>query len=152
MHQLRRAHLPRLGTPLPLVPPILGDLATGAAQPVAVRRQPNQLDGGKPFRRVGSRIAKRCQFTNAQQNLEVMRREAQELRCGGRIQAGWKSPDSPRCQSCFQNLVIHIILAFTNDRRRLALGAYALKQRDRLRVDQPIQNEGSERENLDPHR
>jgi hypothetical protein len=76
MHWLRRASQPRLGTPLPLVPPILRDLATGATQPVSVRRQTNQFDGGEPFRRIGRRIAKRYEFTNTQQNLDVMFREA----------------------------------------------------------------------------
>jgi len=56
-----------------------------------ISRQTNQDDGGKPFRRIGSGIAERRQFTRSHQNWNVMLREAKRFRRCHDIQAGRKS-------------------------------------------------------------
>lgn len=51
--------------PLALVPPAFRNLSGGFVQPVLINRQAKYLDGGKPFRCVRGRIAKRRQFAQA---------------------------------------------------------------------------------------
>jgi len=57
-------------TPLALVPPVFGNLFGGLVQPIHVSGQTDHLDCGKPFWRVGSRIAQGRQFAFGHQNLE----------------------------------------------------------------------------------
>ena len=66
--------------PLALLPPVFGNLFGGLVQPVLVRRETDHLDGRKPFRRIGSRIAQRRQLARGLQNLNIMLREAEQFR------------------------------------------------------------------------
>ena len=70
------------------MPPVLGNFPSGPVEPLAVRRQSNDLDGGEPLGGVGRRVAERLQLPGGHQNLNVMLREAEQfLRCHD-IQAG----------------------------------------------------------------
>ena len=83
---------------LALVLPVFSNLLGGLVQPVFVRREPDNFDSGKPFRRIGSRIAERCQLTHPHQNLNVMLREAEELGCLRYIQPRRQISRRPACR------------------------------------------------------
>jgi hypothetical protein len=67
-------------TALALVPPVFGNLFRGLVQPILISRETNHLNGGKPFRRIWSRIAQRRQLAHGHQNLNVTLREAEQFR------------------------------------------------------------------------
>jgi hypothetical protein len=74
-------------TPLP---PVFGNLFRGLVQPVLISREPDHLNGGKPFRRVGNRVTERRQLAHTHQNLNITLSEAEQL---GRL-------DKPIANSC----------------------------------------------------
>ena len=64
------------------------NLPSRPVEPLAVRRQSNDLDGGEPFWRVRRRVTERLQLAGGHQNLNVMLREPKQFRRGCPIKAG----------------------------------------------------------------
>ena len=58
--------------PFSFASPKFSDLLRGLVQPVLISREPDHLNGGKPLRRIGGRIAKWRQLSSIHQNLNVM--------------------------------------------------------------------------------
>jgi hypothetical protein len=73
---------------LAFLSPVFCNLLRGLVQPVMVSRETNHFDGGKPFRRIGSRLTERCQLAHGHQNLNVTLRETKQFRRRHNIKAG----------------------------------------------------------------
>ena len=74
------ARMRRIRPPFALDSPVSCNVSGGLVQPVSVSSKANHFDGGKPLRRVGSRITERRQLAHGHQNLNVTLREAEQSR------------------------------------------------------------------------
>jgi hypothetical protein len=73
-------------------------------EPIPIRGQADHLDGAKPLRRIGSRLAERFQFACAHQNLNVMLVEA-EYRA---IQPCRQISRRPGCQCRWRRGIVQV--------------------------------------------
>jgi len=86
-------------TALPFVSPVFCNLLRGLVQPIFVRSQTDHLDRRKPLGRIRGRIAERRQLAHGHQNLNVMLREAGQLRRRRDIKTCWQTFGRPGCRS-----------------------------------------------------
>jgi len=80
--------LVKLNAPLAFVPPVFCNVFCGLVQPLLISRKTDHFHSAKPFRRVGGRIAKRCQLAHSHQNLNITFSEAEQFRRRHDIKAG----------------------------------------------------------------
>ena len=76
-------------------------------EPVSVGRQLNDLDCGKPLRRVGRRVSQRLEFAAGHQNLNVMLGKAQKSGGCRNIQTAGQAPCGPSRQRLLEPVAIH---------------------------------------------
>ncbi len=86
---------------------MLGDLFGGLVQPILVRRQLDDFHRREPLGRIRRGITQWRQFVRRHQNLDVMLREAEQLRRGGNIEASREILRRPRRQGAGGYFIRH---------------------------------------------